>query len=201
MPKVILQATSNASPDGGLGGGAMTGMSSTGHSSSTASCSSVAFSGFGSDNDQQTKSASWSGFPAGPSSGRVLVQLKVDWAVSGSESASADTGDGGSANADSFFDLEYSINNGSTWNSIRSASAGCNEITSPTSLSDNGPTTITLSTGQDLTQVKVREKLQSVTDAAGGEFSGASSSASTTSSISSLQIEVTTNDAQLIVCA
>jgi hypothetical protein len=161
MSVVTRQPTANQTPDPGQGGLAVTGAINTGHSNTTAG----AFNG-----DSQTKSCKWTGFQS--VAGQITsVVLKVDWSESGS------TQGGGR-----IFRLDYSVNGGANWTNIFTHS--------PLSVL-SGSAQVTLSNGQDLTQVQVRDLLQadSVLEAA----------ESVTGSISSIRLEVTTAEAQVIV--
>ncbi len=123
----------------------------------------------------QTKSCNWSSFPAAPS-GAVTVTLKVGFTRTGSLS------DGGVATSNQFL-VEYSTNGGGAWTTLRNDT----QVTS----SSSGTDSATLSTSQDLTQVQVRDKL--FAGSVGGE------SASLTATVSGIQIEVVTQDGQLVV--
>jgi len=198
MGTINVQATTTTSPDPGYGGLAISGIGVTGHSSSTASCSSFASSGFGSDADSQIRSGRWGGFPTGPGGTRKSVKLKFDWSTTRSGSASADSGDGGSADSDVELLMEYSVNNGGAWSTVVLTTNGCNNINSPFSDGPSGSESISLSLSQDLTQVLLREKNRAFTDAGGGEFSGASANASTAVTVSNILIEVVTSTPHLI---
>jgi len=166
MPLITVNPTSNVTPDPGQGGLAVTGNINTGHSSTTASV--VGAGG-------QTKTCKWTVFPS--VGGQILsVTLKVDWTQNGV------TTDGFALTANQFL-IEYSLNNGSSWNTLRNAAL--------ISSSSSGTATQSLSNAQDLTQVQVRDKL-SVTGDVG-------QSVSVTASTSQIRLEVTTVDAQVIV--
>lgn len=160
MPTVAVNPSSNTTPDQG-GTSAVTGASNTGHAATTSSASGA---------NTQSKSCKWTGFPAG--SGTITaVVLKVGWAQDGTLS------DGGVSTASDFI-IEYSLNGGSSWNSLHGAS----QITASTS----GTDTANLSTGQNLTQVQVRDILTATSIV--GE------SASVTGTVSAIRIEVTTSE-------
>lgn len=165
MALTVLQATANTTPDPGLGGAAVTTPSNTGHASSSAIAVGAA---------SQTKSCRWSGFPSDPTVNRTAVTLKVTSTRDGSLS------DGGVVTSNQFL-IEYSLNGGGAWTTIR------NETQLNTAL---GPDTdsVTLPLGQDLTQVMVRDKMFA--------SSVAGESAVMTATVSGIQIEVTTSDAQ-----
>ncbi len=133
MARPILQATTATTPNIG-GDASVTSPTVTGHSSTVAASSGVAFA----DN----RSCRWSGFPGGPS-GRQSAVLKVTHTSSGTLVGPT------AANG---FVLEYSLNGGGAWTTIASRS---------NFTSSQGPTTfsLALSAGQDLTQVQVRDRL------------------------------------------
>lgn len=166
MSFFTLNTTVNETPDTTQGGLAVTGVTNTGHGSTT---SSAAFNG------SQSKTARWSGFPAGPSGQILQAVLKVDWTEDGSEAAPGTNQ----------FRIQYSINGGGAWITLRNDTG----ITAPTS----GTESVTLSNAQDLTQVQVRDLMKAN---GGGAPEG---SASITTTISQVRIEVT-QSTQPIVC-
>src|SRR5215510_4121242 len=110
------------------------------------------------------KSCRWSGFQA--VSGQIVsITLKVGWNESGS------SGDG-----DNSFGVEYSLDNGSSWNALFSHI----EINAPNS----GTAQVSLPSGQDISRVQVRDILT--------VLGTATSSVSVTASVSSIQLEVET---------
>jgi hypothetical protein len=130
--------------------------SNTGHGSTVVS----------SNNDVLSyKTCLWSGFPANPVAQPQAVKLKVDWNESGSLSGTGGTNS---------HRIEYSLNNGSTWQALRDVSN--------ISGSSNGTSEVTLSNSQNLTQVRVRNRL--LADALEG------TSASLTVTISGVRLEV-----------
>ncbi len=163
MSTATRNPTSNTSPDPGQGGLAVTGNTNTGHASTTAA------SGIGT----QTKTCIWQGFPA---AGGVVVSstLKVDFTQDGSLDA------GATANQ---FLVEYSLNGGAAWNTLRDAQ----NITSPSSGTDS----VSLSLSQDLTQVKVRDKL--VGTGSGGDVGVVSAT------VSDIRIELVLQDGTVAV--
>lgn len=196
MPIITRQPTANQTPDPGLGGVGVTGISNTGHANTNSACGS-ACPALGSDNDSQIKTARWSGFAAAPS-GASLIKLKFDWTATGSATAGADSGDSGSADATMSFQVEYSLNNGSSWNNAASASAAASELSSPASLNNSGSANITIPNNQDLTQVLVRSRVFASTSCGGGNLSGASANSSTNLTISDIKIEITTRSPGVI---
>src|SRR5262245_29140162 len=96
MALIILQPTSNESPDSGFGGSAVTTPSNTGHASTTSAASPGAL---------QDKSCRWFGFPA--AAGQVVsATLKITHTSTGL------LGGPGAANE---FLLQYSVNGGGAW--------------------------------------------------------------------------------------
>jgi hypothetical protein len=169
MAFTVRTPTSNTSPDPGQGGNAVNSPSNTGHAST--SCIAI-----GDDiGASEEKSCIWTSIAS--ISGVIISKtLKITHTSSG--------GIGG-ASATNQFTLEYSLNGGGSWNT---AVSRINMTTS------QGPTvfSVALSVGQDLTQVQVRDFIQAT-----AFFSGDSASASAT--ISDIQVEVVTQDAQVIV--
>lgn len=167
MALTTVQPSSNTTPDPGQGGGAVTGATNTGHASTTTT---QVGSGTAS------KTCLWTGFSAAPSGTITSVTLKVDWQQNGSLS------DGGVATSNRLA-IGYSINGGGAWSTLRDVT----QIQSSTS----GTSSVSLSTSQDLTAVRVRDSLEAASDV--GE------SASITVTISGIQIEVVTQGGQLVV--
>lgn len=163
MALVTKNPSANENPDSGQAGAvAVTTPSNTGHSATTASASGAT---------EQTKACRWSGFSS--AAGTISsVTLKVGWQQNGNLS------DGGVSTSNQFT-IEYSLNNGSSWNTLRDST----QIQAITS----GTAQVSLLTNQDLTQVQVRDTLF----AAGviGE------SASVTATVSAIRIEVEVDDA------
>lgn len=162
MALVVTQTTANENPDSGQAGAvAVSSASNTGHGSTTASAAGA---------NEQTKACRWSGF-ATVAGTITSVTLKADWIQNGSLS------DGGVSTSNQF-DIEYSLNGGSTWNTLKTASQ--------IQASSSGTSSQSLLTSQDLTQVQARDTLF----AAGviGE------NASVTATVSNIRIEVTTTD-------
>lgn len=140
-------------PDSGQGGTAVTSPLNTGHGNTTS---------FASDRSTVRKSCRWSGFQ--PVSGQILsITLKVDWSENGSVS------DGGS-----FFLLEYSLDNGSSWNTLFNHM----DIDAP----NLGTEQVSLSSGQDISLVQVRDRLTAA--------SVFQDSTSVTGSVSNIRLEV-----------
>lgn len=162
MPLTTRNPTSNTTPDPTLGGGAVTGNINTGHASTV-----TAKVGAGSSN----KSCLWQGFAAAPGGTIVSVTIKVDWIQDGILS------DGGVATSNQFT-IEYSLNGGGSWNTLRDVS----DIQS----SSSGTSQAGLSVSQDLTQVRVRDNM--IASASPGE------SSSVTTTVSNIRIEVVTID-------
>src|SRR5262249_10914960 len=133
---VTVYPTSNTTPDPGQAGtSAVTGNTNTGHGSTTSTASR--------STTLITRTCAWAGFVA--VSGQIQSAiLKADWTQDGTLS------DGG-IQAQNDFSIEYSVNGGSSWTTLRDAL----NIQSPSS----GSSQATLSNVQDLTQVKVRDSL------------------------------------------
>lgn len=161
MALTVRQTTSFTTQDPGQGGSAVTGGAATGHASTT-----TAQVGSGS----ASKTCIWTGLTA--VAGTITaITLKVDWIQNGSLS------DGGASTSNQFT-IDYSLNGGSSWSSLRNAT----QITASTS----GTSSVSLLTSQDLTQVRVRDAL--IATAVIGE------SASVTATVSGIRAEVVTAD-------
>src|SRR5215475_4416644 len=167
MSLFTFNPTANTTPDPGQGGLAVTGNINTGHGSTNVS---AAFNG------SQTKTCVWQTFSAGPGGQITSVTLKFDWSENGSI-AGAGT---------SLFQVQYSINGGAGYTTI----FGHANVTSLT----NSSSSVSLSAGQDLTQVRVRDLLNA---AGNGDVAG---TADLTTSVSNIRIEVVTVNAQVIMC-
>jgi hypothetical protein len=157
---VTRNPTSNTTPDPGQGGLVVTGAINTGHGSTAVD----AAAGGGS----QTKTCIWTGFQS--VGGQITaISLKLDWSENGTL--------GGGENQ---FLIQYSVNGGGAWTDIINHTI----VEAP----NNGSSTITLSTNQDLSQVRVRDKLFAQTG-----------DAVLVASVSSIRLEVTTQDGTVIV--
>src|SRR5262245_44053367 len=131
---LIFNPTSNTTPDPGQATPpddtddiAVSSPTNTGHGSTVASSDS--------DGNGEKATCIWSGFAAAgvtPSE----VRLKADWTAEGIINISPP--------AINEFKIEYSLNGGSSWSTLHSAS----DVTTPVS----GSSEVTLSNGQDLTQ-------------------------------------------------
>lgn len=165
MALITINTTTPTTPDPAQGGSAVTGAAAAGHASTL-----TAQVGTGT----ATKTCHWTGFVA-VGGVKISAILKVGWQQDGSLS------DGGVVTSNQFT-IEYSLNGGSSWNSLRNAT----QIQAPTSGTDQAALTV----AQDLTQVQVRTA--QIASASVGE------SASVTVTISDIRIEVTTQDPQVI---
>lgn len=189
MPLVIKNPTNNQTPDATLGGLAVTGITNTGHGSTATASSAVS-----SASDSDEKSARWFDFQ-NVGGQRISVRLKLSWTTDGSANAS-DDGLGGSGDGSAQFIIEYSLNGGSTWNTV----PGATSIAFLASPPGGGPDTfdndnsadIALPNSQDLSQVQVRVDYLTSANANGGP--GNSGSGSVTATISDIRIEVTLAD-------
>lgn len=125
----------------------------------------------------QTKSCIWTGFPSvgGP---LRSVTLKFDW----TETGAVNIGTGSAANE---FRVEYSINGGGAWNTVFTHA----DVVAPTTSSSQ----VTITLPQDTTQVQVRDRMQATATA------DISDSASITTTVSNIRLEVVTVDGALIV--
>lgn len=158
MPTTNAQATGNQSADSTQPGTtAVTGNTNTGHASTTC---------FGTNGGGQQKSCRWHTFsPTSIPGTKVSVKLKFDWSQNGNPS----TGDVN-------FQVQYTVNGGSNWNTVFSHSGFIG--------SSSGSESVTLSVGQDISQIQVRDLLE--------VFSSPEDSSSMNATISSIQVEVVT---------
>jgi hypothetical protein len=157
---VTRNPTSNTTPDPGQGGLAVTDALNTGHGSTAVD----AAAGGGS----QTKTCIWTSFQS--VGGQITaISLKLNWTETG------DATDGTNQ-----FLIQYSLNGGGAWTDI----INHNNVEDPNS----GSSTVTLSAGQDLSQVRVRDKLFAQTG-----------NAVLVGSVDSIRLEVTTQDGTVIV--
>jgi hypothetical protein len=163
MGFTISQPTSNSTPDAGQGGGAVTGNTNTGHSTTTCT---------GNNGASQTKSCVWTTFSPSSVSGTItLMQLKFSW----SQSASLSLGN-------SQFRVQYSIDGGSNWNNVFDHQGF---------ESGSGSETVILSNSQNISQVRVRDRIiaESITD----------DTTIVQATISSIQLEVTTGQGLAVI--
>jgi hypothetical protein len=156
MASASVPSTLFQTPDPAFGGPAVSSPSNTGHGSSTVSSSSPSTS---------EKSCRWSGF-APPGVPLVSATIKVDW----NRTAASLSGPG----FNDFF-IEYSLDGGSNWSVMLLQS----NVSGPAT----GTASVAISTGQDFSQVRVRDVLQATGDVGG--------SASLTFIISDIRIEIT----------
>lgn len=125
----------------------------------------------------QTKSCLWTGFPA--VSGQIAsITLKFDW----SEDGFVIVGGGSASNS---FTVQYSLNGGGAFSEVFTH----DDVTSPTS--SNSQVSIPLP--QDPTQIQVRDRMQATATADIGD------SASITTTISNIRLEIVTADGGLLV--
>jgi hypothetical protein len=169
MPTTTSIPTLNTTPDPGQGGNAVTAPSNTGHANTT-----VSATGDGIGVSDQ-KSCIWTGFTSVPGT-PVTKTLKITHTSQGSVSG---------ASASNLFRLEYSLNGGGAW------STAVSRINMTTS---QGPTvfSVALPVGQDLTQVRVRDFIQATALTIGHN-------AAADATISDIQIEVVTQDVQIVI--
>jgi len=165
MALFTYNPTSNVSPDPGQGGLAVVGNINTGHGSTTSSVS-----GLGT----QDRTCKWTAIPAGPGGLITSITLKADWTQNGSL---------GGISPANLFQIQYSLNGGSSWNTLKSAL----NITS----SSSGTSTQSLSITQSLAQVQVRDLLEAVGNDAGD-------TAAVTASVSNIRVEVVTVDTTVL---
>lgn len=123
-----------------------------------------------------TKSCIWTTFPA--AGGQIAsITLKFDWTENGTVIV-------GTGSASNEFRVQYSVNGGGAWTTVFTHT----DVTSSTSSSSS----VALSVSQDITQVQVRDRMQA------SATNDASDSASITTTISNIRLEVVTADSGLI---
>lgn len=166
MPLITVNPTANESPDSGQGGtSAVATPANTGHAASQA---------FAPDGATDILSCRWLTFTA--VGGRITgMTLKAGFAEDGALSG---------AGAQNSFTIEYSLNGGSSWGTLRSSG----NIIAPAS----GTASAALSATQNIAQVQVRDTIRAQTADAG-------ESASVTATVSSIRLEVTRVEAQPVV--
>src|SRR4030095_5473127 len=166
---------------------AVTSPSNMGHGSTITMSAAHANGGFGYAVDSDGRSARWSAFQS-VSGVIVSIRLKFNWSVSGSASAGA-ADDGGSASSSCDFNIDYSLDGGSSWiNRVsRSRTAVGND---GQSIDESGSEDILLSVGQNITQVQVRDSMLTYADASCGDTLTSNSLANITTSISLIRVEV-----------
>lgn len=157
MANYVLNTQTATTPGSG-GGLAVTGATGSGHASTVASASSPSI---------QIKSCDWSNCPAGPGGEIASKTLSFEHTSSGTK-VGAGTND---------FTVDYSVDNGSNWT---------NAVSRTDFTTSQGPTTFSaaLPANQDLTQVKVRDKLTASAIDGG--------SASVTATIDNIRIQAST---------
>jgi hypothetical protein len=140
-------------PDPGQGGVAVSSPMNNGHGTTTS---------FAGVRGSVKKNCRWSGFQT--VSGLILsITLKVDWNENGAPNDGTNS-----------FRLEYSLDNGSSWNILFSHF----DINAQSS----GTAQVSLPSGQDISRVQVRDVLTA--------FATATSSSSVTASVSLIRLEV-----------
>lgn len=137
MPQLIVNPTSNQTPDAGQGGSAVTGNINTGHGSTVVTST----SGGGA----QTKTCRWSAFQA-VSGVITAITLKIDHSSQGTLVGPQPTNS---------FTLAYSLNGGANWTTAVTRS-------NFTALQD-ATFSVALSPTQDISQVQVRDFMQANT--------------------------------------
>lgn len=136
MATQVLQPTASQTPDAVLGGDAVTGITNTGHASTSAS---------GADGSSQTKSARWHTFQT-LSAQIIAITLKITHTSNGALTGVADN----------TFRLQYTLNGGSSWTTA---------VERLSFTGSQGPTTFSvgLPATQDISQVQVRDLLDANT--------------------------------------
>ena len=180
----IVNPTNNQTPDATLGGNAVTGITNTGHGSTSTSSSAAVNA-----SDADEKSARWFGFQ-NIGGERKSVRLKLSWTTDGSANAS-DDGLGGSGDGSAQFIIEYSLNGGANWTTIVTDSATISSPPGggPDTFDNDSSADIALPNNQDLSQVQVRVDYLTSANASGGVGNSGTGSV-TNATISDIRIEV-----------
>jgi len=169
MPTTTVTPTSFTTQDPAQGGLPVTGATNTGHANTSVSAA-------GDDiGVSQEKSCLWTGF-TNVSGSPITKTLKITHTSQGSFSG---------ASATNIFTLEYSLNGGGAW------STAVSRVAMTTS---QGPTvfSVALPASQDLTQVRVRDFMQAIAVNIGH-------SAAADATISDINIEIATQDVQVVI--
>ena len=124
-----------------------------------------------------TKSIIWTGFAA-VSGVITAIALKFDWTEDGTVIA-------GTGSASNEFRVQYSINGGGAWTTVFQHA----DVVSPTTSNSS----VTIALPQDVTQVQVRGRMTATAT------NDVSDSASITTSVSNIRLEITTQDGTVIV--
>jgi hypothetical protein len=169
---VTINPTSNTTPDPGQATPpddvtdiAVVSATNTGHGASIAESDS--------DGNGEKATCLWSGFVS-PGVTPALVKLKVDWTEVGSINISPP--------AINEFKIEYSLNGGSSWSTLHSASNVVGFVSSSSE--------VTLSNAQDFSQVRVRDSLL-----ANSGVGGPDPSSDIETTVSNIRIEIEYNPA------
>lgn len=174
----ILQAQSNETPDSTQPlTSAVTGNSGTGHSNTTSSVT------IGSEeSDAQTKTCRWLNYS--PMQAEKVV-LNFNWSLSGSLTLTGAAPDSTVGNAS--FRVEYSTDNGATWNTALSRSY--TQTTNGTQpLSDGGSVNLVIGPSGNVGVIQIRDRIRA--DASSTLDPTVSASASITAEINTLNLEV-----------
>lgn len=193
MSVFIQQPTNNQTPDTTLGGNAVSSITNTGHGSTITASSAISEA-----SDADEKSARWFDIP-NIGGQKTDVRLKLSWTTDGSANAS-DDGLGGSGDASAQFIIEYSLNGGSSWNTVVTDDASISSPPGggPDTFDNDNSADISLPISQDLSQVQVRVDYLTNANASGGPGNSGSGSVSN-ATISGIQVEVTLVDGTVIV--
>jgi len=166
MPTTVtVYPNFNVTPDPGFGGNNVSNISNTGHDNSTSSAFST------SADVTQTKSARWGPFDNLPAGTPTSVTLKFTRVLSGSVNG------GETGFADNLYQVQYSIDSGNNWTNIETDLGVTSSI--------NGELTVSLSTSQAMSTVRVRDKGFAEADGSIGD----AASANIVFSMSNIRIE------------
>jgi hypothetical protein len=176
-------------PDPGQGGEAISNTNSQGHGSTTVDAPSPS---------NQTKTSLWHSFP-NVSGNKTRVTLKIDWSLYAYIEALG-INNTGNARASYNFRIEYSLNGGSTWTSLKALSDSVairGEDEDIASVNTGGSESVDLPNpgAIDITQIRVRDYINGSASAS-GEYSAAISIVSP--SVLPIRVEIAGNDAAFV---
>lgn len=185
MSSYILLATANATPAPGLGGIGVISPTNAGHSATPVASSAAGAGGFGS----QSASCLWSLFTstANPAS---VINIKFDWSFTGTLTKSGV----GIAFASVSYAIAYSTNNGASFTNhvVRNLDRTTN---GSNGISDSGSETISIPVSNIISQIQLRDFMQSQCDS---EINGNASSV-ISPTIGGIRLEVVAQDLSIMV--
>lgn len=159
-----------------------------GHGSTVTSSSAFDSGPIGPQSDSDAKSCRWHTVPSFPGANRITVRLKFSWTASGSVGVVQDTAGSGSASIQ--FKVEYSVDGGLNWITQVNQSKSVSGANVSDSLNASGSEDVLLSSGQDMTLIQVRDRMDTSASATAPTSGQVQSDASITTTVSGIQVEV-----------